>query len=206
MHENTSTQPPTPKPNDCGAPVPRVVHQIWLQGPDRMRGEAGDLSDQCARVVRSKGWEYRLWSEAMLREFPRYAALVPEGSLLAPAIRSNVGRCAILLAHGGLYIDIDTEVRHLPEGMRGPWLMHDNNSVMAAPAGDAWVCAILDHMATPEGFANVEHGQVPVFQRLARAHGVSIWSSGAWWAQGGQGPRYGNHLARSRRWASHVPG
>jgi glycosyl transferase-like sugar-binding protein len=94
-------------------PIPRRLHQIWLGPkpiPDVWR----------ARWVEAHpGWQHRLWREADIE------AILPDR--LRPAWDhymatkrwhggADVGRVAILLAEGGVYVDIDSDPLRSFEG------------------------------------------------------------------------------------------
>jgi hypothetical protein len=96
--------------NGSGGSIPRIIHQIWVQGvrrmPQRYRENAATWSG------RNPGWMHRLWDEWSLRElllggewWPLYTA---QPDLAA---RADVARYALLQRFGGVYTDIDTECR-----------------------------------------------------------------------------------------------
>lgn len=87
--------------------IPKVLHQIWVGPPmpDRYRQFRDDW------VALHPGWVHVLWTDDNLPKL-RNQALYNRPS----CPRANVGqfradllRYEILLAHGGVYVDIDTE-------------------------------------------------------------------------------------------------
>ncbi|CAE8596550.1 unnamed protein product, partial [Polarella glacialis] len=92
-----------------GRPViPLRLHQIWL-GPRQLPAEC----QQFAQGWRGRhpAWEYRLWTdadaEAELQDLPRMAEAFRAAK--NPAEKSDLLRLAIVLHHGGLYVDVDFE-------------------------------------------------------------------------------------------------
>ena len=85
-------------------PVPRIIHQIWIGSlplpPAVARWESH---------AKATGFEYRLWREADLEQLgiashPAYLAMLEDGDYPGAV---DVARYAILLEHGGIYLDCD---------------------------------------------------------------------------------------------------
>ncbi len=84
--------------------IPKTIHQIWIGGPlpEKYKG----LQDSWKE--KNPGWEYRLWTDADLAEFPftdreRFERTISVGE------KSDILRYDILLHYGGLYVDTDFE-------------------------------------------------------------------------------------------------
>jgi glycogenin glucosyltransferase len=90
--------------------VPLVVHQIWLGGPFPATYHTWQESWRRAHPQ----WEYRLWTDADLGNFPHsedhrshlLALMDNAGSWVE---KSDVLRLDVLYAFGGLYVDTDFE-------------------------------------------------------------------------------------------------
>jgi mannosyltransferase OCH1-like enzyme len=92
--------------------IPRAVHQIWIQGVDRLPPQYRATTRTWQ--MRNPGWVHRVWDEPSIRAlmiervpgwWPLYA-MQPEVEA-----KADIARYALLDAMGGLYADIDTECR-----------------------------------------------------------------------------------------------
>jgi len=84
--------------------IPKIIHQIWLGGPLPEKY----LSLQKSWQKFHPDWEYRLWTDADLDDFPfmhreRFMQAVNKGE------QSDILRYEILFRYGGLYVDTDFE-------------------------------------------------------------------------------------------------
>jgi mannosyltransferase OCH1-like enzyme len=86
------------------ARIPKIIHQIWLGGtlPEKY------LSLQKSWQHHHPDWEYHLWTDADLTDFPfthreRFMAAINKGE------QSDILRYEILYRYGGLYVDTDFE-------------------------------------------------------------------------------------------------
>ncbi|CAE7524184.1 cfap299 [Symbiodinium microadriaticum] len=135
--------------------IPRRIHQIWL-GPRRW-------PEPCERFAgewkaRHPTWEYRLWTDddagEELRGHPGLAKAADN-----PAEKSDILRLAIILRHGGLYVDVDFEclkpldVLHSRAsfycGLSNVGAVEVNNGLFAATAGHPLVSYLCDHLGKP---------------------------------------------------------
>lgn len=98
--------------------IPRLTHQIWLGGP---------LPDHLAEYRRTvvdhhPGWEHRLWGDDDFG-WLQNQSLFDRADELAPGsegqFRSDVARYEILRLMGGVYLDLDIEVRAPLDGFLG---------------------------------------------------------------------------------------
>lgn len=87
-------------------PIPKRLHQVWL-GP---RPVPQRWAERWRR--KHRGWAYRLWREADI-EAVLHDQLRPAWAHFLEVERwhgaADVGRLAILLREGGVYVDIDSE-------------------------------------------------------------------------------------------------
>jgi mannosyltransferase OCH1-like enzyme len=84
--------------------IPKIIHQIWLGSPfpEKYR------SFQQSWIAHHPDWEYRLWTEESLKDFPLqnqelYDSAVNWGE------KSDILRYEILYRIGGVYVDTDFE-------------------------------------------------------------------------------------------------
>lgn len=89
--------------------IPKVIHQIWIQGADVVP----TLYQQNSNTWRknNRDWEYRLWDEPSLlalmhEKAPEWLPLYK--SQREVVARADIGRYVLLQQYGGLYADIDT--------------------------------------------------------------------------------------------------
>jgi len=91
-----------------GRKIPRITHQIWLQGwnalPPKFKGNVESLK------ALNPGYTHMVWDEASLRDecrklFP--AVLAKFNSLPYLVQKVDFGRLVILYAYGGITVDTD---------------------------------------------------------------------------------------------------
>lgn len=94
--------------------IPRIIHQIWLNPPlpEQYRAWRGRLA------ALHPGWEVRLWTAGNL---PGYDRIMDRFDLWGyhPAFASDIFRVLVVLEHGGIYLDCDTEPISCLEPLRG---------------------------------------------------------------------------------------
>lgn len=88
--------------------IPKIIHQTWKdeQLPKAFRLLARTWKDMLP------GWEYRLWTDDMNREFVRthYPDFLEKFDAYPNKIqRADAIRYLLLQTHGGLYVDLDFE-------------------------------------------------------------------------------------------------
>lgn len=88
--------------------IPRIIHQIWIQGIDVMPARYQELTSTWRR--HHPGWTHRLWDEGSLRALLEgtrwWRAYLKQPELIA---RADVARYALLQRFGGIYADADIE-------------------------------------------------------------------------------------------------
>ena len=84
--------------------IPKIIHQIWLGSPFPEKYRAFQTSWK----QHHPDWEYRLWTEKELAEFPMQHRDLFEASCNYGE-KSDIARYEILYQLGGLYVDTDFE-------------------------------------------------------------------------------------------------
>jgi len=90
--------------------IPKIIHQIWLQGEASIPAELRILYDNCKKI--NSDFEHIFWDEHRIRELlnnsfgPEYVALYDFYEIFAQ--KADFARYAILYVHGGIYLDMDT--------------------------------------------------------------------------------------------------
>lgn len=87
---------------------PRIIHQTWKSDsvPDEWRGYQESWRRHHPQ------WEYRLWTDAELRDLiaSHHPEMLPRFDAYPLGVqRADVGRYVILKHYGGLYVDLDYE-------------------------------------------------------------------------------------------------
>lgn len=107
--------------HDC-TPLPARVHQLWLE-PSSMPEAWAEATQQWAQWCAAHEWTYTLWTsastEAFLREHFRW--LLPVYRRSNPTQQSYVARYALLHHFGGMYVDVDWQLRQANEGRVAVW-------------------------------------------------------------------------------------
>lgn len=96
--------------------VPRVVHQLWMQGADVVPSKY-DGARASWRALHPS-WDIKTWDERSIEGVITAVAadfgVAPSAAVAwyraIPTLiqRCDVGRCFVLYAHGGVYADMDT--------------------------------------------------------------------------------------------------
>jgi hypothetical protein len=89
--------------------IPKIVHYVWLGGKP-----LNPLGLKCLASWKTflPGWEIRRWNESNSpMDHPYVHAMIKSGRM---AFASDLIRLHALLAHGGLYLDTDVELRKSP--------------------------------------------------------------------------------------------
>ncbi|CAE7528119.1 RH25 [Symbiodinium sp. CCMP2456] len=129
-----------------------------LVGPSPV---ARALRALCRGMEGHPTWEYRLWTDddagEELRGHPGLAKAYEAAD--NPAEKSDILRLAIILRHGGLYVDVDFEclkpldVLHSRAsfycGLSNVGAVEVNNGLFAATAGHPLVSYLCDHLGKP---------------------------------------------------------
>lgn len=133
--------------------IPRVFHQIWIDGENSVLPAAYEAYSNAWRRLNPE-WTYRLWNLQNL-DFPlRRPDLVDQCSSFAQV--ADVLRLEILYRHGGVYFDTDFEplkpLNGLLDGVNTFFCSEDGDKLCAgicgAEAGSLIIERLLD--AIPE--------------------------------------------------------
>ena len=91
--------------------IPRVVHQIWLQGLDHLQSKYPHKFNWTKTITENldSSWTHTIWSEKellpLVNEVPGLRKIWDEAPNFA--CQADIGRLLILHKYGGLYLDID---------------------------------------------------------------------------------------------------
>lgn len=171
--------------------IPRIIHQIWVQGVDAMPQRYVELTATWAR--RNPGWTHRLWDETSLRALLERGRWWPVYDAQPEVVaRADVARYALLQRFGGVYADVDSECRRPIDALLGrsricvttyshprpaPTRFADaTNSVLASvPAHPLWddVLAWLEDERTARLFITERTGP-EMLSRLLRNHAADV--------------------------------
>ncbi|CAE7320631.1 RH31, partial [Symbiodinium pilosum] len=137
--------------------IPQCIHQIWLGGRSRPEPCEGFTASWRSR---HPGWEYRLWTDADVAEELTHPGLAQAYEAASnPAEKSDILRLAIILRHGGLYVDVDFEclqplgALHSRAsfycGLSNVGAVEVNNGLFAATPGHPLVSYLCDRLGKP---------------------------------------------------------
>jgi hypothetical protein len=198
--------------------VPRIVHQIWVQGGPT--GEAAGWIEGVMALCVAAGWKHVLWSGD--KDGVRWVdAEGLQGELeMSPQMKgmlelcrcfwtiTDVIRLFVLRQFGGLYLDADIEAYALPEGLEGAWISCQakkgsmlNNCAMAAPPWHPYIHRQIDWFASTQGMEKLASLQ-PVGNLTAQVNlgpDVTVWEMSQW---NSKCRVFGNHWSRFRQWGS----
>jgi mannosyltransferase OCH1-like enzyme len=87
-------------------PVPKLLHQIWMQGKDAVPARYTEARATWQDV--HPDWTFRVWDEADLMELAKGTRWEAAVSMCRRLIqRADVLRCVVLERFGGVYADMD---------------------------------------------------------------------------------------------------
>lgn len=90
--------------------VPRIIHQIWFQGADRVPAKYHTNMQRLRDL--NPGWRHRVWSDPELRAACQAVSpLAATAYMLSTAMHQKIdlGRMCVLYLHGGISVDVDAE-------------------------------------------------------------------------------------------------
>jgi mannosyltransferase OCH1-like enzyme len=90
-------------------PIPKIIHQIWIQGKNKMPLRYRFQGQTWQK--HNPSWEYCIWDDDSLKTLihDHYRELLPVYEAYEPVVaRADIGRYAVLHRFGGLYVDTDT--------------------------------------------------------------------------------------------------
>jgi hypothetical protein len=111
VSKELTTRPPL-KSRDPDRIIPRIIHQTWFEelSPDKYP----NLS-KYSESFRTSGWEYKFYTDEDAAGFMS-AHFPPEfrdvfDTLIAGAYKADFFRYCVLFIHGGIYSDVDIQLR-----------------------------------------------------------------------------------------------
>nr|AEX62747.1 uncharacterized glycosyl transferase [Moumouvirus Monve] len=93
--------------------IPNILHQIWIQGYDKIPDDLKKYFINCQKV--NNNFEHILWDDDKIRKLlidkfdPEY--LETYDYFKVPAQKADFARYAILYTYGGIYLDMDMVCR-----------------------------------------------------------------------------------------------
>jgi len=93
--------------------IPKIIHQVWLQGHDKIPTNLKIYHDGCKNI--NDNFESIFWDEVKIKKFllEHFGQKYVDTFNLFPvfAQKTDFARYAILYIHGGIYLDMDTLCR-----------------------------------------------------------------------------------------------
>src|SRR6187399_325467 len=89
--------------------IPKIIHQIWLQGYDNIPAELKNDHENCKIV--NNDFEYIVWDKDKIKKLlddkfgKDYSDLFDTYKIFAQ--QADFARYAILYVYGGIYLDMD---------------------------------------------------------------------------------------------------
>lgn len=89
--------------------IPNIIHQIWIQGYDKIPLDLRDNHIICKNI--NDNFEYIFWDENKIKKLlsdhfdKKYLELY--NSYVMPVQRADLARYVILYVYGGIYLDMD---------------------------------------------------------------------------------------------------
>jgi len=88
--------------------IPKIIHQIWFQGEDKIPEKLKKYNEECKKV--NSDYENYIWDDAMIQRllkdhYPNYLQTYNAFPLMIQKI--DFAKYVILYHHGGIYIDMD---------------------------------------------------------------------------------------------------
>lgn len=167
--------------------IPRVVHQIWLQGEKHLRRDAmlGSFLDSNRVTCGAAAWDLRVWDEADgLSALAKVEQGLGTGDAMrriydsAPcfAAKSDILRYAIVYLHGGVYLDTDALLVQRDFG----WIFAGDPEVVVClwSSNVAIERSILRGLRTNNHFFAGTVGNMLCRRVLLRIAGAEPWEGG----------------------------
>ena len=130
--------------------VPRIIHQIWIHHDDI------PLHKYNIKHIQSwknnhPNWKYKLWSmsdcdELIEKHFPRIKPQYDAGHYV---VKADICRIAVLIAHGGIYADLDTECFKTFDTLVDDvdvTIKNNSNSFFMAPKGAVFLEKFMEYL------------------------------------------------------------
>jgi mannosyltransferase OCH1-like enzyme len=206
---------------DQTQPVPEILHQIWMQGEPDPQSHPGMMLENARAKALAAGWHHVLWAYAngCLTSSDGIVFMVDMQvrrlleACVSLANQTDIVRVVVLDSFGGLYLDLDVEVKALPLGLHGAWItgaqaaFSCDNYGMAGPAGHPFfrrqIALMLERAAqiAPLKYCGPGIALQVMMQAWNKenAYITQTWSQSAW-----EFPNsiYGHHLRTFMKWGS----
>jgi mannosyltransferase OCH1-like enzyme len=95
--------------------IPKIIHQIWTQGCDRVPEKTRRYVDKWKDVAAKTNYQYMCWSDNSIKDLLKTydeSLIDIYDSFTLPQQRSDFGRYLLLYIKGGFYLDMDIEPGH----------------------------------------------------------------------------------------------
>lgn len=154
--------------------IDKIVHQIWIQGADRLPSNFHGYVDKWRERASVSGYRHILWSETdywpLLVKYDMVGQYTSRTNMTQ---KSDIARWVIMADHGGLYADVDIEplfVDGIPEIRADIVLMH-------LPIG------IFSCFTLQNAFVGVKKGHpfaMEMISRMRKTTDPKLPSNGTW--------------------------
>lgn len=102
--------------------IPKMIHQIWIQGGDKIPDKLLAMHEGCKRV--NHNFKYNVWDDnqiqKLLEKYFEKKYLDTYNGYMVYAQKADFARYAILYIYGGIYLDMDMTCKKNME----PFLQH----------------------------------------------------------------------------------
>ena len=146
-------EPPVHRETYLG-PLPKVVHQLWLDDPHPFPEKYRRFREELA--AHNPDWTFKLWTDSRgipMRNRDLYDA---ERN---PGAKADIARYEVVHAFGGTYLDIDVRSHghdSLDERMTRPWVrvspdpwFNCTNAYFSFAAGSEFLAYCIRHLRDP---------------------------------------------------------
>lgn len=122
--------------------IPKVIHQIWIQGYHNLPDKYIKYHNQCKQI--NNNFLFIVWDDNMIRELisnydKKYLDLYD--NYKSNAQKADLARYLIIYKYGGIYLDMDTWcIKNLKDFLKykffctdvGKYIKHNNNNIFGA--------------------------------------------------------------------------
>ena len=130
--------------------VPRIIHQIWIHHDDIPLYKY-DIKHIQSWKNNHPTWKYNLWSmsdcdQLIETHFPRIKSQYDAGQYV---VKADICRVAVLIIHGGIYADLDTECFKSFDSLVDDvdvTIKNNSNSFFMAPKGAVFLEKFMEYL------------------------------------------------------------
>lgn len=131
--------------------IPRIIHQIWIHHDDIPLHKYNMKHIQSWKNKHSN-WKYKLWSKAdcdalIENDFQKIKSQYDKAPYV---VKADICRVAILIIHGGIYADLDTECFKSFDSLVDDidtTIKNNSNSFIMAPKGAVYLIKFVDYLS-----------------------------------------------------------